>query len=189
MCGKQFLFWEPSHNIRTELEGRKGKKYFSCRKFGHLVHNRRNSVGEEKGKPIPKNKFEVLVSQVMQCEVRGEVEVRQQERGEEEVQCFRCWGVGYQKQKCPDIEVERKRQCVWPGHKRHSKRGGQCVPHGKRYRSTVTSRACSQKVLSYLIKDRLQRRWQQPMQIVEDMKIEKCRPMKIKDRVFSLRDK
>jgi len=62
--------------LRAELEEREKKKYFSCRKFGHLAYNYRNSVREEKGKLIPKNKFEVLVSQVMQYRVRGEIEVR-----------------------------------------------------------------------------------------------------------------
>ena len=36
------------------------------------------------------------------------VKVRQQERIEE-VKCFRCWGVGHHKWKCPNIEVERQK--------------------------------------------------------------------------------
>jgi len=68
--------WWALTKLRAELERKKGEKYFSCRKFRHLVCNCRNSVGEEKGKPIPKNKLEVLVSQVMQCGVRGKVEMR-----------------------------------------------------------------------------------------------------------------
>jgi len=43
---------------------------------------------------------------------------------------------------------------VWPDYKRHSKRGGKCVLHGKRYRSTITSGVCLQKVHSYLKEDR-----------------------------------
>ena len=62
--------------LRAELEEREGRKYFSCRKFRYLACNYRNSVGKEKGKPISKNKFEVLASQVMQCGVKGKVEVR-----------------------------------------------------------------------------------------------------------------
>ena len=46
----------------------------------------------------------------MQCRVRGEVEVKQQERREKEVQCFRYWEVGHQKQECPNIEVKRKKR-------------------------------------------------------------------------------
>jgi len=61
---KQFLT-----RLREKLEERKGKLCFSCKKFGHLAQNYRNVGGKEKGKAIPQNKFEVLSSQVMQCEV------------------------------------------------------------------------------------------------------------------------
>jgi len=96
--------------LRAELEEREEREYFSCRKFGHLAHNCRNSVEEEKGKPIHKNKFEVLASQVMRCGVRKEVKVQRQEREEKEVKCFRCWGVGHYKWKCPNIVVEKERR-------------------------------------------------------------------------------
>ena len=62
--------------LRAELEEREGRKCFSCRKFRYLACNYRNSIGEEKEKPISKNKFKVLVSQVMQCGVKGKVKVR-----------------------------------------------------------------------------------------------------------------
>jgi len=56
--------------LREELEGRKGKLCFSCRKFGYLVQNCRNSrKEEERERIIPQNKFEVLLSRVMQCRV------------------------------------------------------------------------------------------------------------------------
>jgi len=48
--------------LRVELEGRKKRKCFSCKKFRHLACNCRNSIGEKEEKLIPKNKFEVLVS-------------------------------------------------------------------------------------------------------------------------------
>ena len=51
--------------LKEELEGRKGKLCFSYKKFGYLIQNYRNRGGEEKGKAIPQNKFEVLSSQVM----------------------------------------------------------------------------------------------------------------------------
>jgi len=51
--------WQTLTKLRAELEGRERKNCFSCRKFGHLVCN---SIGEEEGKLIPKNNFEVLVS-------------------------------------------------------------------------------------------------------------------------------
>jgi len=61
---KQFLT-----RLREKLEGRKGKLCFSYKKFRHLAQNCRNVRGEEKGKAILQNKFEVLSSWVMQCGV------------------------------------------------------------------------------------------------------------------------
>jgi len=52
--------WWILTKLRTELEEREGRECFKCRKFGYLTSNCRNKVEGEKGKPIPKNKFEVL---------------------------------------------------------------------------------------------------------------------------------
>jgi len=82
--------------LRAELEGRYRRKCWGCKRFGHLACNCRNKEREEKGKTVPQNKFEVLVSRVIQCGVRGEAEVRWQ-KVEEEVRCFRCRGVGHLK--------------------------------------------------------------------------------------------
>jgi len=46
--------------LRIKLEERERRKCFSCRKFGYLAYNCRNSIGKKKKKPISKNKFEVL---------------------------------------------------------------------------------------------------------------------------------
>ena len=81
-----------------------------CRKFGHLACNCRNKKEEEKGKPIPQNRFEVIASRVMQCGVGEEVKVRKQETVEEGVQCFRYWRMGHYKWECPNIKVEKKRR-------------------------------------------------------------------------------
>ena len=59
--------------LREELEERKRKLCFRYKKFGHLAQNCRNRGGKEKEKAIPQNKFEVLSSQVMQCEVEEKV--------------------------------------------------------------------------------------------------------------------
>jgi len=95
--------------LRTELEGEKVRNCWSCKKFGHLVCNCRNKGKEGEGKSIPQNKFEVLASRVMQCGVKEEVKVRQQET-EEKVQCFRCWEAGYFKWECSNIEVKKQRR-------------------------------------------------------------------------------
>jgi len=49
--------------LRIELEERKGREYFNYRKFRHLACNYRNSIGEKKGKPIPKNKLLLIDSE------------------------------------------------------------------------------------------------------------------------------
>jgi len=96
--------------LLQKLEEREKREYFSCRKFGHLTYNCRNSIKEEKEKLIPKNKFKVLVSQMMRCGVREEVKVQRQEREEKKVKYFRCWRVEYYKWKCPNIVVEKERR-------------------------------------------------------------------------------
>jgi len=82
--------------LRAELKERKERICWCCRKFGHLAHNCRNKRGEMKGKPIPQNKFEMIVSRMMQYRVGGEVKVRRQEMVKE-VQCFRYREIGYYK--------------------------------------------------------------------------------------------
>jgi len=70
--------------------------YWGYRRFGYLAHNCRN-IKEAKGKLVLQNRFEVIVSRVMQCGVREEAKVRRQKTVEEGVQCFRCWGIGHYK--------------------------------------------------------------------------------------------
>jgi len=36
--------------------------------------------------------------------------VQRQKREEEEVKCFRCWGIGYYKWECPNIVAEKERR-------------------------------------------------------------------------------
>ena len=95
--------------LRAEIEGKKGRVCWGCRRFGHLVHNCRN-MKEAKGKPVSQNRFEVIVSRVMQCGVKEEAKVRRQKTVEEGVQYFRCQGIGYYKWKCPNIKVEKERR-------------------------------------------------------------------------------
>ena len=62
--------------LREKLEGRRGKLCRSYKGFGHLARNCRNRGGNKKGKVVPQNKFEILSSRVMRCEV----ELRRQKR-------------------------------------------------------------------------------------------------------------
>ena len=95
--------------LRAEIEGREERMCWEYRKFGHLAHNCRNKEEVTKGRLIPQNKFEMIVSRVMQYRVK-EVKVRKQETVEEGVRCFRCWGVGHYKWECPNIKVEKGRK-------------------------------------------------------------------------------
>ena len=105
MLNQQYVFTK----LRAELKGRDRRKYWSCKKFGHLVYNCRNKNEKEKKKPISRNKFEVLLSKVMRYRVKEEVRIRRNETVEE-VKCFRCWGIEYFKWECSDIKVEKKKK-------------------------------------------------------------------------------
>jgi len=50
--------------------------YWGYKRFGYLACNCRNKKEKEKGRLISQNKFEVIVSRVMQCGVRKKVKVR-----------------------------------------------------------------------------------------------------------------
>ena len=88
--------WHAFAKLRAEIEGREESVCWRYKRFRYLAYNYRNKKGEEKGRLIPQNKFEVIASKVMQCGVREEVKVRRQEIIEE-VKCFRYWGVGHLK--------------------------------------------------------------------------------------------
>jgi len=51
--------------LRAELEERRGRICQCCKRFRHLTHICRNKKEKVKGKPIPQNKFKVIVSRVM----------------------------------------------------------------------------------------------------------------------------
>jgi len=70
--------------LRAEIEGREERMYWEYRKFGHLAYNCRNKEEVTKRRLIPQNKFEMIVSRVMQYRVK-EVKVRKQETVEEGV--------------------------------------------------------------------------------------------------------
>jgi len=136
--------------LRVELEERKERMYWYCRKFGYLTHNYRNKRGEIKGKLIPQNKFEIIASRVMQCRVERRIKVRRQEIVEK-VKCFRCWEVEYYKWKCLNIEKRRrsKEETVYVARpqKAQQKRRPIC-PNGKRYRNIVKRKVCPLKAHS-----------------------------------------
>jgi len=84
--------------LREELKGRKGKLCFHCRGFRHLARNCRNRKETEKEAEMPRNKFEVLKSRVMQYGVEEKVV-----RGMKvvEAECFKYGKQGHKCRECP----------------------------------------------------------------------------------------
>jgi len=93
--------------LRAEIEGREGRMCWGCKKFGHLARNCRNKEEEEKRGTTPQNKFEVLSSRVMQCDVK-ERTIRKQEMVE--VECFKCREKGHKCRECPLWKGKKKSQ-------------------------------------------------------------------------------
>jgi len=96
--------------LKAELEGRRERICQCCRRFRHLACNCRNKNKEEKGKSILQNRFEVIVSRVMQYGMKEKVEIRKQETVEKGVQCFRCRRIGYYKWECLVTKEEKERR-------------------------------------------------------------------------------
>jgi len=89
--------------LREELEGRREKLCRSYKGFGHLACNYRNKGGEKKGKVVPQNKFEILMSRVMQCGLEKRIIKRQKEV--RRVECFKC---GEEKHKYREYSLWQK---------------------------------------------------------------------------------
>ena len=100
--------WYTLAKLRAEIEEREERVCWECKKFGHLACDYRDRKGEIKGKPIPQNKYEVIASRIMQCEVREEV--KRQKIKEKKVQYFRYWGMGHYKWECPNIEAKKEKR-------------------------------------------------------------------------------
>ena len=92
-----------------------------CGRFGHLAWKCRS--GERlKQKAVGRNRFKVLKSRVMQCELK---EVRRQKVERDMVKCFECGQEGHKKWECPQKKERRKEEAaplqeVWEKVKKHS---------------------------------------------------------------------
>jgi len=85
-------------SLRAKLEGKKEQECWSCKGFRHLARNCRNKKEKEKRRTTPQNKFEVLSSRVMQCDVKERM-IRKQEIVK--VECFKCREKGHKYRECP----------------------------------------------------------------------------------------
>jgi len=96
-------------SLRAKLEEKKERKCWNYKGFGHLAQNCRNKEGKEKRGTTPQNKFEVLSSRVMQCNMKEKI-IRKQEMVK--VKCFKC---GEERHKCRECSLwkrEKKLQVV-----------------------------------------------------------------------------
>jgi len=84
--------------LGKELEERREKLCRKCKGFGYLAQNCRNKEEKEKRNVVPKNKFEVLNSRVMQCGLEERTIRRQEET--RRVECFKCGKEGYKCKEC-----------------------------------------------------------------------------------------
>jgi len=73
-------------SLRAKLEEKKERECWSCKGFRHLAQNCRNKERKEKRGTTPQNKFEVLSSRVMQCDVKERM-IRKQKTVK--VECFK----------------------------------------------------------------------------------------------------
>ena len=96
-------------SLRAKLEEKKERECWSCKGFGHLAQNCRNKEGKEKRGTAPQNKFEVLSSRVMQCDVKERM-IRKQKTVK--VECFKCGKKGHKCRECPLWKGEKKLQVV-----------------------------------------------------------------------------
>jgi len=56
--------------IRSELEGREGRKCWGYKQFSHMTKDCWNKEGRVKEKKRLTNRFEALTSRVMQCGIK-----------------------------------------------------------------------------------------------------------------------
>jgi len=113
--------------MKSELEGREGRKCWQCKQFSHLAKNCRNKGGRVEERKKSTNRFKTLTSRIMQCGVR---EVRRQEVVREVVKCFGCGREGHKKWECPKKKGSNKKEVVppqagvWEKVKKHSRAKG-----------------------------------------------------------------
>jgi len=118
--------------LRAEIEGRKERMCWGCRKFGHLARNCRNKEEEEKRGITLQNKFKVLSSRVIQCDVKERM-IRKQKMME--VECFKYGEKGHKCRECPlwkgekKLQVEEEVVCVAMSQKAQQKEWKRSLVH------------------------------------------------------------
>jgi len=92
-------------SLRAKLEEKKEQECWSCKGFGHLAQNCRNKEEKEERGVASQDKFEVLLSRIMQCDMKERM-IRKQETVE--VECFKCGEKGHKCRECPLWKGEKK---------------------------------------------------------------------------------
>ena len=96
-------------SLRAKLKEKRERECWNCKGFGHLAQNCRNKGEKEKKGTSPQNKFKVLSSRVMQCDVKKRI-IRKLEIIE--VEYFKCGEKGHKCRECPLWEGGKKLQVV-----------------------------------------------------------------------------
>jgi len=88
-------------SLRAKLEGRRERKCWKCKGFGHRAQHCRKEE-KRKRKSTLQDKFEILASRVMRCGV----ELRKQEAEERwRIKCYKC---GEERHKCKECLLWKK---------------------------------------------------------------------------------
>jgi len=133
--------------LREELEGRRGKLYFSCKGFGHLAHNCRNKREEEKKTIISQNKFKVLRSRIIQCRVKKRT-IRRVEMVE--VKCFKYGEKGHKCEECSLWVKKKKAVCMIRPQKAQQEKKLACSIKGKAQEKKRRLRKAEKREVVYM---------------------------------------
>jgi len=143
--------------LREKLEGRKRKMCRSCKRFWHLACNYRNKKEGEKRTVVPQNKFEVLGSRVMQCEVEEKTIRRHKVVA---VECFKCGEKGHKCREYPLWEKKKRVAHVAKPQKAHQQKGLVCPVKGKTQEGERKLRRVKEKEAAHVAKPReVQQGW------------------------------
>jgi len=138
-------------SLRAKLEERQERECWKYRGFGHQAQHCRKEK-KEKGELTPQNKFEILASRVMRCEV----ELRRQEAKHEEwkVECYKCREEGHKCKKCLLWKKKERVVHIARPQKVHQQRELACPVKGKAQEGERRLRKAEKKKVAHMTKPR-----------------------------------